>query len=88
MSGTWIGRDLPPIRRQGHDYFLVSNDQGLFLVRNQCPHRGGPLKFGFVNAEDQIVCPLHKGAFPVAELIQRPSTIRLMESEANSCARR
>ena len=84
MSGTWVGHDLPPIRLRGCEYFLLRHAEGLFLVLNQCPHRGGPLKFGFVNAEDQIVCPLHKGAFPVAELIERPSTIRLMESEASS----
>ena len=84
MTGTWIGRDLPPIRRDGGEYFLLGHAEGLYLVLNQCPHRGGPLKFGFVNSEDQIVCPLHKGVFAVTDLIQRPSTIRLLEPEPES----
>lgn len=84
MSATWIGHDLPPIRRAGREYFLLGHAQGLFLVLNQCPHRGGPLKFGQINAQDQIVCPLHGGAFPVADLIQRPSTILLLYPEPGS----
>lgn len=84
MSETWIGHNLPPIRRDGAEYFLLGHADGLFLVLNQCPHRGGPLKFGFLNAEDQIVCPWHKGGFPVADLIARASTIRLLEPEAGS----
>ncbi len=81
MSGTWIGRDLPPIRRGGREYFLLGHRGELYLVVNQCPHRGGPLKFGFVNDAGQIVCPLHKGAFAVDTLIAQRSTIRLLEAE-------
>jgi nitrite reductase/ring-hydroxylating ferredoxin subunit len=76
---TWIGRDLPPIRRDGQDYFLLGHEDNLYLVLDECPHRGGPLKFGFVNAAGEIVCPLHKGVFPVEALIRRASTVRLVE---------
>ena len=79
---SWIGKDLPPIVRDGTEYFLLSHDDALYLVANRCPHRGGPLKFGFVNADDEIVCPLHQGAFSIARLITQPSTIRLDEREA------
>ena len=83
MKGiSWMGKDLPPIVRDGVDYFLLIHDDGLYLVANRCPHRGGSLKFGFINAEDEIVCPLHQGAFPIARLIAQPSTIRLTESQA------
>ena len=81
MSATWIGKDLPPIRRGEREYFLLGREDGLYLVLNQCPHRGGPLKFGFVNDADEIVCPLHGGAFSVDALIARPSTLRLIEQE-------
>lgn len=76
---SWIGKDLPAIQRGGDDYFLLGHQGALYLVANRCPHRGGPLKFGFINAADEIVCPLHKGAFAVAHLIAQPSTIRLDE---------
>lgn len=82
MSGSsWIAQDLPPIWRDGSEYFLLSHDDILYLVANRCPHRGGPLKFGFVNARNEIVCPLHQGAFPIEQLIAQPDTIRLMERE-------
>jgi nitrite reductase/ring-hydroxylating ferredoxin subunit len=80
-AASWIARDLPPIIRDGTEYFLLSHDDALYLVENRCPHRGGPLKFGFVNAEDEIVCPLHQGAFPISRLIAAPNTIRLLERE-------
>ncbi len=81
---SWIGKDLPTIHRDGADYFLLAHHDALYLVANRCPHRGGPLKFGFVNAADEIVCPLHQGAFPVAQLIAQPSTIRLGEHRVDA----
>lgn len=82
MSATsWIAKDLPPIRRGGVEYFLLSHEDALYLIENRCPHRGGPLKFGFVNARGEIVCPLHQGAFPIPRLIAQPNTIRLLEQE-------
>lgn len=79
MSGTWIGADLPSIWRNGQEYFLLGHDDALYLVANRCPHRGGPLKSGFINTEGQIVCPMHRGTFAVEGLIARPDTIRLEE---------
>lgn len=76
---SWIGHDLPPIRRDGIEYFLLGHEGALYLVENRCPHRGGPLKSGFVNAAGEIVCPMHHNAFAIDALIARPSTIRLEE---------
>jgi len=81
-AASWIGADLPPIYRDGAEYFLLGHGDALYLVANRCPHRGGPLKFGFVNANDEVVCPLHQSAFPIDRLIAQPSTIRLHEREA------
>jgi nitrite reductase (NADH) small subunit len=81
MSASWIGKDLPPIVRDGQDYFLLCHRDVLYLVANRCPHRGGPLKFGFINADEAIVCPMHQGAFPIETLIAQPSTIRLGETQ-------
>ena len=81
-AATWIGKDLPPIIRDGMEYFLLVHDETFYLIANRCPHRGGPLKFGFVNGQDEIVCPLHRGAFPIASLIAQASTIRLDETQA------
>lgn len=78
---TWIGRDLPPITRNGRDYFLLAHHGALYLVHNHCPHRGGPLKFGYVSEQDAVVCPMHGNAYPVERLIARPTTLRLQVAE-------
>ncbi len=80
MGDSWIGKDLPPIWRGGEEYFLLGHDDAFYLIVNRCPHRGGPLKFGFVNAQGEIVCPLHRNAFPIDHLIAQPTTIRLAET--------
>lgn len=82
MSASWIGADLPPIWRDGEEYFLLGHGEALYLVLNRCPHRGGPLKAGFINEAGEIVCPMHRGAFAIERLIAQPSTIRLAEGPA------
>ena len=76
---TWIGRDLPPIMRDGREYFLLSHDGQLYLIHNLCPHRGGPLKFGYVNENGAIVCPMHHNTYAVERLIARVTTLRLSD---------
>jgi nitrite reductase (NADH) small subunit len=84
MSGVWIGRDLPPIWRDGVEYFVVSRDEELFLVPNRCPHRGGPLKFGYLNERNELVCPMHGNAFPIEFLLDGPGVRRLNEAPAGA----
>lgn len=79
---VWIGSGLPPIRRDGEEMFLLGVDEQFYLVRNACPHRGGPLKFGHVDDEGRIVCPMHHNAFTVESLLAQPTTVKLMESPA------
>lgn len=75
-----MGKDLPVIERHGQEYFLLGHQGALYLLRNQCPHRGGPLKFGFINACGQLVCPMHHQAFAIDTLLEQASTIRLLET--------
>jgi nitrite reductase (NADH) small subunit len=84
VSDTWIGRDLPPIWRDGVEYFVVSRADELYLVPNRCPHRGGPLKFGYLNAHDELVCPMHGNAFPIEALLGGPEVRRLKELPAGA----
>ena len=82
MSDAWIGRDLPPIWRDGVEYFVVSLRDELYLVPNRCPHRGGPLKFGHLYAAGELVCPMHGNAFPIETLLKGPLVRRLNEIPA------
>ena len=81
---AWIGQGLPPIWRDGEEFFLLGVDEQLYLVRNACPHRGGPLKFGHVDDQDRIVCPMHHNAFPVETLLAQASTIRLSDGPVSA----
>jgi nitrite reductase (NADH) small subunit len=84
VSEVWIGRDLPPIWRDGVEYFVVSLRDELYLVPNLCPHRGGPLKFGYLNDRDELVCPMHGNAFPIETLLNGPGVRRLKEVSAGA----
>ena len=80
VNGTnWIGSDLPAICRNGEEYFLLMYNDAFYLIKNQCPHRGGPLKLGFINERAEIVCPMHHNTFAIPDLIERSSTVRLHE---------
>jgi len=79
---VWIGSELPPIYRDGVEYFLASVDDALFLIPNRCPHRGGPLKFGHLNARAELVCPMHGNVFPMDVLLRQPAVLRLTEAPA------
>jgi nitrite reductase (NADH) small subunit len=74
---VWIGHDLPPIWRDRVEYFLISVGNELYLTPNRCPHRGGPLKFGRLNAAGELVCPMHGNAFSIESLLANPATLRL-----------
>jgi nitrite reductase/ring-hydroxylating ferredoxin subunit len=74
---VWIGHDLPPIRRGGEEFFLLCARGELYLVPNRCPHRGGPLKFGRLNAAGELVCPMHGATFSIESLIANPATLKL-----------
>ena len=79
---SWIGKDLPSIRRNGEEFFLLGFQDKTYLIRNACPHRGGPLKFGWVNHHEEVVCPMHYNTFSFHGLIRQPSTQCLDELSA------
>jgi len=40
-------------------------DGGVFALRDQCPHKGGPLSQGIVHG-DRVTCPLHNWTLELA----------------------
>ncbi len=74
-NASWIGQDLPPLVRSGLEYFPAFASG--YLVPNTCPHPGGPLKFGYINEKEPIVCPMHHNAYSIERLIARDSTLNL-----------
>jgi phenylpropionate dioxygenase-like ring-hydroxylating dioxygenase large terminal subunit len=44
----------------GHDrYFIFDADDRPLLVRDWCPHRGGPLSLGRRTTDRRLACPWH-----------------------------
>ena len=68
FAATWIvvGRlaDIPlkgsrvVKTRFGDVAVFRTAEDGVFALRNQCPHRGGPLSEGIVHGRS-VTCPLH-----------------------------
>lgn len=42
---------------------LSHTKTGFFAVQNQCSHAGADLYKGFINEQNEIVCPLHSYCF-------------------------
>lgn len=65
MSGDMRGDERRPVLRQvSDDLVLVSVGDLRVLASAVCPHRGGRMLFGHVNARTlRITCPLHHSTF-------------------------
>jgi hypothetical protein len=55
----------------GEPYFLLDVDGRTFLVRDRCPHRGGPLSLGRLSDDAQhIICPWHQSRITCGSLLR------------------
>ena len=53
-------RDHNTVFVRNDRYFVFEHGGRLFLVRDKCPHRGGPLSLGSRSPDDKrLVCPWH-----------------------------
>ena len=53
-------RDHNTVFLRDDRYFVFEHGDRLFLVRDLCPHRGGPLSLGARSADQKrLVCPWH-----------------------------
>ncbi|MCC5945355.1 MAG: Rieske 2Fe-2S domain-containing protein [Bernardetiaceae bacterium] len=46
---------------------LAHTDSGFFAVADACPHAGASLQGGFINEDNEIVCPLHAYRFSLKD---------------------
>ena len=47
----------------GKSFCLACHYDKIFAVAPKCPHAGGPMSAGYVDALGNIVCPLHRYKF-------------------------
>ncbi len=46
---------------------LVRTVSGIAAFKSQCPHAGASLSNGFVNAHNEVVCPMHGYRFDLMD---------------------
>ena len=51
--------------RSGNIGIFRTIDDEVFALRDQCPHKGGPLSQGIVHA-NRVTCPLHNWSIELA----------------------
>lgn len=79
-----------PIILRNNNHYVILNDQRYFLfqlngktylIKNACPHRGGPLSLGkWCELKKGIECPWHGNVIKAPTLIKRSlSAVRILE---------
>jgi nitrite reductase/ring-hydroxylating ferredoxin subunit len=54
---------LVEVEVNGRKICLIKKEGGLHACSNKCPHAGGKLADGYLDAVGNIVCPLHRYRF-------------------------
>ncbi len=57
------GTDLLQLEANGKNICLIKKDKELAACTAKCPHAGGILADGYLDALGNIVCPLHRYRF-------------------------
>ncbi len=51
----------------GKNYCFIRTSSGIYAIDDACPHQKTSLSGGFVNAFDEIICPLHEYRFSLKD---------------------
>ncbi len=57
---------LLQIKVDGKDICIAKVKQSLHACSAKCPHAGGIIANGFIDASNNVVCPLHRYKFSLA----------------------
>jgi nitrite reductase/ring-hydroxylating ferredoxin subunit len=57
---------LISIEVDGKKICIANKDETMFACASKCPHAGGDMSQGYVDALGNIVCPLHRYKFALA----------------------
>lgn len=59
----WQDNHLCEIELKGKTICIARHQDAVFACASKCPHAGGHLTDGFIDALGNIVCPLHRYKF-------------------------
>lgn len=54
------GNQLATVRVSGRDVVIAKHENELLACTARCPHAGGKMGEGWLDARGHIVCPLHR----------------------------
>lgn len=54
---------ITQLSADGKKICIANYNNALFAFAHKCPHAGGQLEIGFIDATGNIVCPLHRYKF-------------------------
>lgn len=60
---AWQANDMCLVEAGGKKLTLARRNGEIFAFAQKCPHTGGLLADGYINATGQVVCPLHRYRF-------------------------
>ena len=63
LKDSFNEKGLMSIKAGGQNICILENSKGIFAVNAKCPHAGGPLSEGYIDANGHIVCPWHRYKF-------------------------
>lgn len=59
----WQDNHLCEVIVKGKTICVAKHDNSVFACAHKCPHAGGHLADGFIDALGHVVCPLHRYKF-------------------------
>lgn len=59
----WQSNNMAVAEAGGKKITLVKTGENIFACAHKCPHAGGILADGFIDATGNIICPLHRYKF-------------------------
>lgn len=60
------GNNMAVVQAAGKLITLIKLKNTVFACAHKCPHAGGILAEGFINASGHLVCPLHSYRFDIS----------------------
>ncbi len=60
---TFAPNNMTAVEVNGKKLTLIKHHNRLFACTHKCPHAGGVLAEGYIDAMGNIVCPLHRYKF-------------------------
>ena len=66
LALTWPSNNLLNMEIEGLNFTLGKWQDHYYAFASKCPHASGKMNEGYINPLGQVVCPLHKYCFDMA----------------------